>query len=597
MSEQDRAGTARHPVPVAGGAAGTGDTAPEPVLEVANVGKSFAGVHALREVDFALHPGEVHALIGENGAGKSTLIKVMTGVYRPDSGRVRFAGEDRHLRNPLEAQAAGISTIYQEVNLVPLMSVARNLYLGREPRRFGVVDLGRMEREATETLRGFGVTVDVTRPLRTLGLGAQQMVALARAVQVDARVVIMDEPTSSLEPREVETLFSVIRGLRDQGIAVVFVSHRLDELYTICDRVTVLRDGRSVHTGPMAGLDRLELVSMMLGREMSTVRDKGATAFDGAHRARDGEPVLSARGLTVRHRITDVSVEIRPGEVVGLGGLLGAGRSETAKAIVGALAADAGEVAVAGETLQRRSPAAALRAGVALLPEDRKTEGIIPSLSVRENIALAALPRLSRAGVVSPAKVDAVVRTFMERLRIKASSPDQRVSDLSGGNQQKVLLARWLCMNPKVMLLDEPTRGIDVGAKAEVQSLIEELAREGLGVLLISSEMEELVEGSDRVVVLRDGRVTGHLEGAEVTEAELMRALAAETPGTDADAAPGTDSDAAPGTGAHPGSGTDDEPAARTAPATGPDSAAPAPYGGDGAQEPHRTRDAQEDDR
>jgi monosaccharide-transporting ATPase len=525
---------------------------PEPaddlVLEVAGVNKSFAGVHALRDVHFALRPAEVHALIGENGAGKSTLIKVMTGVYRPDAGTVRLAGETRDFRNPLEAQAAGISTIYQEVNLVPLMSVARNLYLGREPRRFGLVDVARMNREATEVLGRYGVHVDVTRPLRGLGLGAQQMVALARAVQVDARVVVMDEPTSSLEPREVETLFSVIRSLKEQGIAVVYVSHRLDELYAICDRVTVMRDGAVVHTGPIAELQRLRLVSLMLGREMATVRDKGATAFDtDRHHAREGQPALRASGLTVRHRLHGVSLDVHPGEVVGLGGLLGAGRSETAKAVVGALATEAGAVEVEGRPMHRRSPAAAIRAGVVMLPEDRKVEGIIPNLSVRENISLAALPRLSRAGLVSRAKQDEVVRFFMDRLRIKASGPDQKVADLSGGNQQKVLLARWLCLNPKVLLLDEPTRGIDVGAKAEVQALIDELAGEGLGVLLISSDLEELIEGSDRVVILRDGSVVGHLAGEEVTEEGLLDALATapQEPAAEAAGAPGAAQDTA----------------------------------------------------
>ena len=527
-----------------------------PVLEVSGVGKSFAGVQALRGVDFSLRAGEVHALIGENGAGKSTLIKVVTGVHRPDAGSMRLAGAEFAFHSPLEAQAAGISTIYQEVNLVPLMSVARNLFLGREPRRFGLIDERRMRREAAEVLSRYGVHGDVGRPLHTLGLGAQQMVALARAVGIDARVVIMDEPTSSLEPREVETLFGVIGELRAQGIAVVYVSHRLEELYRICDRVTVLRDGAVVHTGEMAGLDRLRLISLMLGREVSTVRSEGATAFGGAEHTREaGEPVLTARELTVRHRLHGVDLEVRAGEVLGLGGLLGSGRSETAKAIVGALPSDAGTVTVGGTELRRRSPAAAIRAGVVMLPEDRKVEGIVPSLSVRENIVLAALPRLSRGGVVSTARQDAVVKLFMDRLRIKASSPEQKVSDLSGGNQQKVLLARWLCMNPKVLLLDEPTRGIDVGAKAEVQGLIEELAAEGMAVVLISSELEELIEGSDRVLVLKEGRVVGRLDGDQVTEPALLAALASGP--ADDPSPPGAD----PGdTESPPGNGPGDEP-------------------------------------
>ncbi|WP_261720393.1 sugar ABC transporter ATP-binding protein [Streptomyces sp. FZ201] len=500
---------------------------PEEVLAVRGLGKTFPGVRALDGVDLTLRAGEVHALIGENGAGKSTLIKLLTGVYRPDEGTIVFEGREVSFATPLEAQKAGISTIYQEVNLIPLLSVARNLFLGREPRnRFGVLDMARMNREAEETLATYGVRVDVRRPLRTLGVGAQQMVALARAVATDARIVIMDEPTSSLEPREVETLFSVIRRLRDAGIAVVYVSHRLDELYAVCSTVTVLRDGRRVHHGTLAELDRLQLVSTMLGRDLGEVRTEGLTKFTGDHSAATDEPVLEAKELTAKHQLHGVSVSIRPGEVVGLGGLLGSGRTETAKAIAGALPLGSGSVTVAGVPLRAGSTPAAIRAGISLLPEDRKSEGIVPGLSVRENIALAVLPRLSRFGLVSEVKVDSIVDTFIKRLRIKASSPQQKVGELSGGNQQKVLLARWLAMNPKVLLLDEPTRGIDVGAKAEVQKLVDELAADGLGVLLISSDLEELIEGSDRVVVLKDGAVVGELSGDNVTEDNLMRAIA-----------------------------------------------------------------------
>lgn len=520
-----------------------------PALEAREVAKSFAGVHALRGVDLLVRAGEVHALMGENGAGKSTLIKLVTGVYRPDGGSIALGGRERSFRTPLEAQAAGISTIYQEVNLVPMMSVARNLFLGREPRRLGLVDLRTLNRRAAEILERYGVRTDVTAPVHTLGLGARQMVALARAAHTDARVVIMDEPTSSLEPREVETLFRVIRTLREQGVAVVFVSHRLDELYEICDRVTVLRDGRSVHTGPMAGLPRMELVSLMLGRDLAAARDGRVTAFAESPEARrpaagdsaiagllpdrrrfareTAGPALAISGLTDRHRLRGVSLEVAPGEIVGLGGLLGAGRSETAQAAIGARPA-AGAVSVAGRLIRRRSPRSAVRAGIAMLAEDRKAEGIIPGLSVRENIVLAALPRLSRAGIVSGARQDRIVEFFMRHLRIKASSPEQRVEDLSGGNQQKVLLARWMCLNPGVLLLDEPTRGIDVGAKAEVQGIIDQLAAEGVAVLLISSELDELIEGSDRVVVLRTGAVAARLDGAEVSADNLMRALAGQ---------------------------------------------------------------------
>ncbi|MGP3931763.1 sugar ABC transporter ATP-binding protein [Nonomuraea sp. KM88] len=518
----------------------------EPVLEARGVSKRFPGVLALDGVSLALRPGEVHALVGENGAGKSTLIKVFTGVYQPDGGELRHRGEPAVFGTPMDAQRAGISTIYQEVNLVPMMSVARNLLLGREPRRFGVIDSAAMNGEAERVLAGYGVETDVRRPLRSLGVGAQQMVALARAVSIDARVVIMDEPTSSLEPREVETLFGVIRRLRDEGIAVMYVSHRLDELYRVCDQVTVLRDGRVAHTGALADVERLRLISLMLGRDLNEVRSHGMTRFSrdraGLRAGADSDgspdgggsrrsPAVEARGLTRRHVLDGVDVSVRPGEVVGLGGLLGAGRTETAKAIVGALPLDGGQVLVAGAPVRAGSTTAAIRAGVSLLPEDRKAEGIIPTLSVRENIALAALPSLGRGGVVSDVKIDRVVEIFMRRLRIKAASPHQLVSELSGGNQQKVLLARWLAVRPKVLLLDEPTRGIDVGAKAEVQALIDELAGEGLGVLLISSDLEELVEGADRILVLRDGAVAGELSGDDVTEERIMATIAEPSDG------------------------------------------------------------------
>ena len=503
-------------------------TTTAPVLEVAGVSKRFPGTLALDAVSFALRPGEVHALVGENGAGKSTLIKVLTGVYQPDEGEVRHYGAQVMFKRPLEAQRAGISTIYQEVNLVPLMSIAGNVFLSREPRtRAGLIDWPEMNARARELLAGYGIDDAVRRPLHTLGVGAQQMVALARAVSTDAKVVIMDEPTSSLEPREAEKLFEVLNRLHARGIAVIYVSHRLDELYRVCDRVTVLRDGRVVHSGPLAGLPRIELVSLMLGREIRQIREEGVTAFGEDHHA-EKEPLLQAQNLTGMRKLRGVSVSIRPGEVVGLAGLLGSGRSETARAIVGAFPLDGGAVLLAGKPVKRGRIGAAMRAGIALLAEDRKTDGIIPNLSVRENIVLAALPRLSPFGMIRKSKQDQIARIFMERLRIKAASPEQKVSELSGGNQQKVLLARWLATGPKILLLDEPTRGIDVGAKAEVQALIDELAQEGLGVLLISSELEEIIDGADRVVVLRDGAVAGELSGDAITEDNILAAIAAE---------------------------------------------------------------------
>lgn len=490
--------------------------------------KSFSGVRVLRDVDFVLSPGTIHTIVGENGAGKSTLIKSLTGVYQADSGTIELAGSRASFSHPSQAQDAGISTVYQEVNLVPLLSVARNIYLGREPRtRLGLIDLRALNARAAEVVADLGIDVDVTTELGALGLGVQQMIALARAVTAKAKVVIMDEPTSSLERREVDVLFGVARRLRDQGAGIVFVSHRLDELWELCDEVTILRDGAVVHTGRMADLDRRSLISAMLGRDIA---EHGVTSFaaDSQSPAEDSplaEVVLEARGLTAPGRLHDVEVRVRAGEVVGLAGLLGSGRSETVKAIYGALDTTAGSIAVQGSPVRRQSVPAALQAGIALLSEDRKSEGIVPELSVRDNIVLGVLARVSRLGVLSQKKVDEFVDTYIDRLGIKVASPKQLISELSGGNQQKVLIARWLCTHPSVFLLDEPTRGIDVGAKQEVQVLIDELAEKGMAVVLISSETEELVAGSDTVIVLRDGEISEVLSGDEVDNARLLQSL------------------------------------------------------------------------
>ncbi|QUQ71082.1 sugar ABC transporter ATP-binding protein [Kutzneria sp. CA-103260] len=496
------------------------------MLQAVGVNKHFAGVQALREVDFELRPGQVHTLVGENGAGKSTLIKVLTGVYQPDGGQLLLDGEPVSFGRPLDAQAAGISTVYQEVNLVPSMSVAQNLFLGHEPRnRLRLIDFAAMQAQARELLSELGINVDPRRQLRTLGLGVQQMIAVARSVRARAKVVIMDEPSSSLEPREVETLFEVIRRLHERDVAILYVSHRLEELYQICDTVTVLRDGQVVHSGPLAEIGRLELVATMLGRTLSSESDR--TAFVGEHDSAE-RTVLRGKGLRRRTVLEGVDLTVHPGEVVGLGGLLGSGRTETMKALVGLQPLDEGEIEVAGKRIRAGSTPAAIRAGLVLVPEDRKAEGIIPNLSVRENIVLAALPRLSVAGIVSKRKQREIVDTFMRRLRIKAASPEQRVSELSGGNQQKVMLARWLAMSPKVLLLDEPTRGIDVGAKAEVQALVDELASQGLGIVMVSSDLEELVEGADRVVVLREGASVAELTGDQVSVDGVMAVIADE---------------------------------------------------------------------
>ena len=498
----------------------------EPTLQAIDLTKRFPGVIALDAVSLDIYPGEVHALVGENGAGKSTLIKLINGVYRADEGELRLEGEPVSFAGPRQAWEAGISTTFQEINLEPFMTVAQNLLLGREPMRgFGLVDVKKMNADAARLLRRYGIAVDERRPLGSVGVAVQQMIAIVRAVSTDAKVVILDEPTSSLEPNEVEQLFRVIRILRDDGVALLYVSHDLDEIFELCDQVTVLRDGRRVHTGPVAEITRLELVATMLGRDVQDVRSSGKTAFDIEGR-RIGEPVLAASGLS-RHRVlSDVTVDVRAGEVVGLAGLLGSGRSETVQGIFGLLRLDDGEIKVNQVVLKRGSPAAAVSEGVGLLPEDRKAEGIVPTMSVKDNITLAAGRSVAKWGFVSSSKVEEIVGKYVDRLQIKVTDLDQSVGELSGGNQQKVLLARLLCNDPDVVLLDEPTRGIDVGAKAEIQALIDELAVGGLAVILISSELEDVIEGSNRVFVLKEGMVVGELQGEAISEDAVMDLIA-----------------------------------------------------------------------
>ena len=498
---------------------------PASLLRMEHVTKAFPGVVALADASLRVARGEVHALVGQNGAGKSTLVKILNGAYRRDGGVVEFDGVPIDFRSPQQAQAGGVSTIFQEINLVPYRSVAENIFMGREPRRFGFIDWRRMNRQARAALARLDVRIDVTKPLLTYNVALQQMVAVARAVSFESKLVVMDEPTSSLDEREVRTLFDVIRGLRDSGVAVVFITHRLDELYEVCDRVTIMRDGHTVAERPMAGITKLELVAAMLGKDLGDVRREGQTGFTaGTHRA--AQTLLETHGLHRGRALRDASVSVGVGEIVGLAGLLGSGRTEVARAIFGADPLDGGELRFRGMTGAFRTPADAIRAGIGFCTEDRKAEGIIPHLSVRENLTLAALPMLSRRGIVDRERQGAIVDKFIARLGIKTSGPEQRIRDLSGGNQQKVLLARWLCLNPSLLILDEPTRGIDVGAKGEIQSLINELADDGLGVLMISSEIEELTEGSDRVVVMRDGRSVSELPHGAVSQDAIMAAMA-----------------------------------------------------------------------
>ena len=499
-----------------------------PLLVMRGIEKRFNGVPALSKASLEIERREVHALIGQNGAGKSTMIKILTGYYTKDAGEIWFNGGPFHADSPKNAQAGGISTIYQEINLVPYRSVAENICLGRAPRRFGFLDWKRMHREAEELLARFKVGIDVQQPLSAYTTAIQQMVAIARAVSFEAKLVIMDEPTSSLDDHEVAVLFDVVRQLKASGVAVIFVSHKLEELYVVCDRVTVMRDGRTVLSGSLADFTKLDLVTTMIGRVLESVGDEQTAFRESAHAAdqRTGCRLLAVRNLSVGRKVADASLQLTAGEIVGLAGLLGSGRTELARAVFGADRPAGGEMEYDGAPFAPGTPAAAIAAGIGFCSEDRKLDGVVPDMSVRENLTLALLPHLARAGVVDREKQREMVDRFIRRLTIKCSSSDQPIRELSGGNQQKVLLARWLCMNPRLLILDEPTRGIDVGAKAEIQSLIGQLASEGLGVLMISSEMEEILEGSDRVFVLREGKTVANLEREQISEEAIMAAMA-----------------------------------------------------------------------
>ena len=495
------------------------------ILEMRGISKRFPGVKALDGVDFSMRRAEVHALMGENGAGKSTLIKVLTGVYPRDGGEIHFDGQPFSPRSPIEAQEHGISTIYQEVNLIPYLSVAENIFLGRQPRRFGHIDWPAMRRRAAELLQTFDLALDVDRAVASYPVAIQQMVAIARAVDISARLIIMDEPTSSLDEGEVAKLFEIIRKLQADGVTILFITHFLGQAYAISDRLTVLRNGKLVGVFETAALPRLELIGHMLGKDPNAV-----AALEGEKVARqagaEGEPFFRADGLGREGAVEPLDLSVREGEVLGLAGLLGSGRTEVARLLFGVDRPTSGEVTMDGQRLTLRSPRAAMTRGIGFCPEDRKTEGIIPDLSVRENIVLAVQRRLSRFGIVSRQKQLEVARKFIDLLGIVAASPEQPARTLSGGNQQKVILARWLAASPRLLILDEPTRGIDVGAKAEIEGLVESLSRDGMAVVFISSELDEVVRRSHRVAVLRDRRKIAELTGEAIDEHTIMRTIA-----------------------------------------------------------------------
>lgn len=498
------------------------------LLQMTGITKFFGGVPALADGNLSIAAGEVHSIVGQNGAGKSTLIKILTGVYRRDKGTIHWQGREVDLRSPRDAQAAGIAAIYQELTLVPQRTVIENIVLGYEPRtRLGMIDWRAAEARTRGVLDRFGIDIDPHRALGSYPTAIQQLVAIGRAASMDAKLLIMDEPTSSLDEREVGVLFGVIRQLKAQGTSVIYVSHFLDEIFDICDGVTILRDGRTVGAARISELTKLDLIAAMLGRSAEDIRKAGMTELSGSARAEGGAVVLEAAGVATDRRLRKLDLTLRAGEIVGLAGLLGSGRTEAARAIFGMDRLSAGTLRLADQPITITSPRAAIAAGMAFLSEDRKTEGIIPDLSVRENLTLALLPRLSRMGVVDEARERKIVEGFIKALGIKAAHMDQPIRELSGGNQQKVLLGRWLAIEPRLLILDEPTRGVDVGAKREIQAIIRQKVEQGCAVLLISSEFEELIEGAHDIVVMQEGRSVSRLANPGVTEDQLIHAMAA----------------------------------------------------------------------
>ncbi|MEI5676391.1 MULTISPECIES: sugar ABC transporter ATP-binding protein [unclassified Nocardioides] len=501
-------------------------TARTPVIEMRDISITFGSVRALSEVSLRLYPGEVHALMGENGAGKSTLIKALTGVYTIDSGTVLVGGEEHSFSSPAASQSAGISTVYQEVNLVPNLTVAENMLLGREPRRFGAINVRAMNRRARETLTGLGLDIDPASVLGEHPIAIQQLVAIARAVDVEARVLILDEPTSSLDSDEVAKLFEVMRRLREQGVAIVFVSHFLDQIYEISDRMTILRNGRLVEERMVSETSQLELVKLMIGRELEALErlDREPPNTE----AEVGTPVLQALGIGRKGSLEATDLELFEGEVIGIAGLLGSGRTELARLLFGADTVDTGELTFRSERRRLRSPRHAIDRKIAFSSEDRKAEGVVGDLTVADNMLLALQASRGWLRPIPQSTRTRLVDEYIQALDIRPADPSALMRNLSGGNQQKVLLARWLITEPEVLILDEPTRGIDIGAKAQIQAKVAELAAEGLAVVFISAELEEVLRLSDRLVVMRDRRKIDERPNYDVSVSDVLEIIAGE---------------------------------------------------------------------
>jgi ribose transport system ATP-binding protein len=487
------------------------------------ISKRFYGVQALDNVTFECRKGEVHALVGENGAGKSTLMKVLAGAHQPDTGEILLRGQPTRMTDPQQAQRLGISIIYQEFNLIPDLTVMENVFLGREPRsRFGVIKTAEMRRRATDLFDQLGVRVDLNSPVHRLNVAQQQMVEIAKALSLNADVIVMDEPTAPLTGAEIEHLFEIICDLRARGVTVIFISHHLDEVFTLADRITVLKDGRVVGTTDPNSIDKAGLVRMMVGRTLEEV--------EVVEHAPENVPVLRVVGLERKRVISGISFTLDRGEILGIAGLVGSGRTEVARAIFGADARDAGEIYLHGEKLSLVSPGGSVRRGIGFVTEDRKAEGLVLGLSVKHNISLPNLKRLQKLGFVQRGKERLVTGAVSKGLGVKSAGLDQQVRYLSGGNQQKVILGKWLLADPSVIIFDEPTRGIDVGAKAEIYRLMHQAAARGTGILMISSELPEILRMSDRILVMREGRIVGELSRAEATEERIMLLATGQAP-------------------------------------------------------------------
>jgi rhamnose transport system ATP-binding protein len=490
-------------------------TSTEPIVELKGVAKHFGGVQALRGVDFRLFPGEVHALVGENGAGKSTLVKILAGIHKPDAGVLKIGGEVMELRSPTQAQELGIAVVQQEPMLFPDLDVAENVFMGRHPRdRFGRVDWKRMYREVDQLLASLHVSLDSHTPVQGLSVAEQQLVEIAKALSLQARVLVLDEPTAALSPHEVEELFVIVKQLRARGVAILFVSHRLEEVFAIADRLTVFRDGTHIVTAPVSEMSTEEIIKHMVGRELSNLFPKGEAEI--------GEVVLEVRHLTRPGVFADVSFQLRKGEILGFAGLVGAGRTEVARVLFGIDRAESGEIWLKGKQVHIHSPQQAMENGIAYVPEDRHQQGLVMNFSIAANVTLPILQKVSRLGLVDPRREQKLASDYSEQLRVRSTGVEQMVSALSGGNQQKVVLGKWLATNPSVLILDEPTRGIDVGAKSEVHRIISELAARGLAIILISSDLPEVLAMADRVIVLHEGRITGEFARSEATQERVM---------------------------------------------------------------------------